>query len=411
MPKLAKELSAIQLKRLQQPGLYFVGGVAGLALQVLPTGGKTWILRASVGSRRRDMGLGGYPSVPLTEARQKARDARAKIRLGIDPVVEAQTARSALVAEQRASISFKKCAAKYIEAHRSGWRNEKHAAQWTSTLEQYVYPVFGDLRVDHIKLTHVLQALEPIWTTKTETATRLRGRIECVLDWAKGRGFRSGDNPATWKGNLDAQLPKPEKVKKVKHHPAVSLQEMPGFYRSLLTCDGIASKALQFLILTAARSGEVRGATWSEIDFDLKTWTVPASRMKASKEHRVPLSDAAIHLLESLPRYSDNNLLFPSGRGKPLSDMTLSAVMRRLNRTEVPHGFRSTFRDWAAELTMYPGEMAELALAHTISNAVEAAYRRGDMFQKRFKMMEDWADFISKIDMAIIEIPLTVAEA
>ncbi len=395
MPKLAAELSPLEVKRLCEPGLHFVGGVSGLALQVLPTGGKSWILRATVGGRRRDMGLGGYPSIPLAEARQRARAARDQIRGGVDPIVNLQRVKSELVASQRASINFKKCSESYISAHQAGWRNQKHAAQWTRTLEQYAFPTIGDLRVDHIQLAHVLNILEPIWTTKTETASRLRGRIESILDWAKGRGFRSGDNPAAWKGNLDAQLARPEKIKKVKHHAAVPISEMPSFYASLKDVSGTGSRALQFLILTAARSGEVRGATWQEIDVERRTWSVPADRMKAHREHRVALSSEALDLLRSIGPGRGDELIFPSPSGKPLSDMTLSAVMRRMKRTEVPHGFRSTFRDWVAELTTYPGEMAEIALAHVISNAVEAAYRRGDMFNKRLLMMEDWAKYLT----------------
>lgn len=395
MPRLATELSPLQVKRFSEPGLYFVGGVSGLALQVLPTGGKSWILRATVGGRRRDMGLGGYPSVQLAEARQRARAAREQIRAGVDPITNLQKIKSELAASQRASINFKKCSESYIAAHQAGWRNQKHAAQWTRTLEQYAFPVIGDLRVDHIQLAHVLTILEPIWTTKTETASRLRGRIESVLDWAKGRGYRSGDNPAAWKGNLDAQLARPEKVKRVTHHAAVPVSEMPSFYDSLKGVSGMGSKALKFLILTAARSGEVRGATWQEIDIERRTWCVPAHRMKAHREHRVALSSEAIDLLRSMGVGRDSDLVFPSPNGKPLSDMTLSAIMRRMKRTEVPHGFRSAFRDWVAELTTYPGEMAEIALAHVISNAVEAAYRRGDMFNKRLLMMDDWANYLA----------------
>ncbi len=393
MPKLASEMTAVEVKRLYRQGLHFVGGVPGLALQVLPTGGRTWVLRAVIGTRRRDMGLGGYPEVPLAEARQKGREVREKIRQGIDPIAELQAARSALRASLAAALTFKQCSEKYIAAHGEAWRNAKHAKQWEATLAQYAYPVIGELHVRDVALAHVLQILEPIWTTKTETASRLRGRIENVLDWAKGRGYRAGDNPAAWKGNLDAQLPRPQRVKRVVHYPAVAIDEMGDFIAELRQRDGSGARALEFAILTAARSGEVRGMEWSEVDLITGIWTVPAGRMKASREHRVPLSKQAKALLENLPRFEGNELVFPAPRGGKLSDMSLSAVMRRLERTEVPHGFRSTFRDWAAERTHYPSDMAEMALAHTISDKVEAAYRRGDMMEKRRRMMQEWADF------------------
>ena len=272
-------------------------------------------------------------------------------------------------------------------------KSAKHGQQWTNTLEAYAFPVVGKMACADIALPHVLKILEPIWMTKTETATRLRGRIESVLDWATVRGFRKGENPARWKGHLDKILPAPGKVAKVEHHDAVALDDLGAFLHDLRQRDGIAARALEFLILTAARSGEVLGAIWAEIDISARVWTIPPERMKASKEHRVPLSDTAVRLLESLPRFAGNDLVFPSPRGLVLSDMTLTAVMRRMKREEVPHGFRSTFRDWAAERTNYPREVAEMALAHTIGNAVEAAYRRGDLFEKRARMMQEWAKF------------------
>lgn len=399
MPKKAKELSALEVKRLTEPGLYFVGEVPGLALQVLPTGGRTWVLRTMIGTRRRDMGLGGYPEVSLADARAKAREARELIKSGIDPIEQQKAARSSLQAATAAILTFDEAAAKYIDAHRTGWRNPKHVQQWENTLFQYASPIIGTLSVADIRLLHVLQVLEqPVdgkrfWEARTETATRLRGRMELILDWCKGRGYRTGDNPAAWRGNLDAQLPKPGKIKKQTHHAAVALDDMGDFMRELRQREGIAARALEFVILTAARSGEVRGATWGEFDLGAGLWTVPGTRMKAGREHRVPLSAAAIKLLEALPRFEGANYVFPAPRGGALSDMTLTAVMRRMGREEVPHGFRSTFRDWVSERTAYPGEMAEMALAHTISDKVEAAYRRGDMMEKRRQMMAAWARF------------------
>jgi integrase len=353
-----------------------------------------------IGSKRRDMGLGGYPEASLADARARGRVARDKVRAGVDPIAEALAARSALRAAQAAALTFGKAAELFIEANRSGWRNAKHTDQWGNSLARYVDPFIGALNVEDVGRAHVLLILEqPVgdegkfWESRTETADRVRGRIEKILDWAKGRGHRTGDNPAAWKGNLDAVLPKAKRIKKVEHHPAVSLKQMPAFFAELKKREGNAARALELVILTAARSGEVRGMTWSEIDINNNSWIVPANRMKANKEHRVPLSSMAVELLESLPRHEGSDLVFPSPRGGLMSDMSLTAVMRRMERKEVPHGFRSTFRDWAAELTHYPRDMAEMALAHSLGNAVEAAYRRGDMLEKRRQMMEDWASF------------------
>lgn len=398
MAKKAKELSALEVKNLSTPGLHFVGGVAGLALQVLPSGGRSWILRMVVGAKRRDMGLGGFPDVPLAAAREAARQARAKVRAGIDPIEESRAAKSSLIATQAAAMTFKQCATAYIAAHKDGWKNEKHGQQWENTLATHAYPHLGDVLVRDVGLPQVLAVLEPIWKAKTETASRLRGRIESVLDWATARGHRDGLNPARWRGHLDKLLPKPSKVTKVIHHTALPASKVGAFVTALRQQAGMGAKALEFAILTAARSGEVRGATWDEVDLDEGIWTIPGSRMKAAREHRVPLSKDAIALLKALPRHGETKLLFVATRGGQLSDMTLSAVIRRMSAPCVPHGFRSSFRDWAAERTNYPREMAEMALAHTISDKVEAAYRRGDLFDKRRQMMSDWATFCSSPD-------------
>ena len=400
MPKKARELAPIEVQRLTKPGMHTVGGVTGLYLQVLPSGARSWVLRVTVAGKRRDMGLGGFPDVTLAQAREKAREARATIEKGIDPIAQRVAARSALAASRGAAVTFEEAARQFITAKSAEWSNAKHGQQWTNTLEAYAFPVVGKLACADVALPHVLKILEPIWATKTETASRLRGRIESVLDWATVRGFRKGENPARWKGHLDKILPAPGKVAKVEHHEAVTLNDLGAFVRDLRQRDGIAARALEFLILTAARSGEVRGATWAEIDMAGRVWTVPPERMKAGKEHRVPLSDTALRLLESLPRIAGNDLVFPSPRGLVLSDMTLTAVMRRMKREEVPHGFRSTFRDWAAERTNYPREVAEMALAHTIGDKVEAAYRRGDLFEKRARMMGEWAKFCDTITPA-----------
>ena len=397
MPKLAKELGALAVSKTTAPGMHFVGGVQGLALHITKTGARSWLLRVVIAGRRREMGLGNFPGVTLADARQKARDARELIRQGIDPVERQHAAQSALRAAVAAAWTFDECANGYIAAHESGWKNIKHGQQFKNTLQQYASPVMGPLLARDIKLAHVLQVLEPIWKTKTETATRVRSRIELVLDWATVRGYREGLNPARWRGHLDNLLVAPSKVTKVVHHPALPVGEVGAFMARLRAAEGMGALALQFAILTAARSGEVRGATLAEIDKKAKMWIIPSSRMKADREHRVPLSDPAMALLKkaaALPRLA-TDLLFPAPRGGALSDMTLTAVLRRMNVAAVPHGFRSTFRDWAAERTNYPNEVAEMALAHAVGNAVEAAYRRGDLLEKRRLMMTDWAQFLA----------------
>lgn len=412
MPKRAKELSAAEVRRLTQtPGFHAVGGVAGLYLTVSDTGASSWILRTKVGDRRRDIGLGGFPDVTLAGAREEAREVKRKIKEGIDPVSERKDARSRLMAQQVKEITFEQAAAKVIAKKQAEASNPKHAQQWKNTLETYAFPVLGKMAVKDVDLAHVIKVLEPQWGTKTETMTRVRQRVEAVLAWATVHGHRSGDNPARWKGNLDAVLPAPAKVAKSKNHAALPYVRAAEFMADLRTRDGLAAKALEFAIMTAARSNEIRGARWDEIDLAEKVWVIPAERMKAKREHRVPLSDAAVTLLEALPRFEDNDLVFPAPRGGQMSDATLAAVIKRMNaakpkgqgyvdpkqgdRTITQHGFRSTFRDWAGECTAYPGEAIEQALAHTIKNAAEAAYRRGDMLDKRRRLMADWADYLN----------------
>ncbi|MFY9480101.1 MAG: integrase arm-type DNA-binding domain-containing protein [Aquabacterium sp.] len=393
MPKRIAEMSALGVSRLKDPGLHFVGGVAGLGLQVTATGARSWVLRIHVEGKRREMGLGAFPDVTLSQARDKAREQRQLLDRGIDPVEYRLKERRANAAAQASSVTFEEAAKAYIAAHESGWRNAKHGQQWTNTLTTYAYPEIGQVLVRDIGLPHILKVLESIWKTKTETATRLRGRLEAVLDWSTARDYRQGLNPARWRGHLDKLLPKPAKVTKVEHHAALPVADVGGFISDLRQQEGMGARALEFAILTAARSGEVRGATKGEIDLDAGVWIVPAVRMKAGKEHRVPLSQAAIDLVKALPKIADSDLVFTSPRGGQLSDMTLTSVLRRMEVDAVPHGFRSTFRDWTAERTSYPRDMAEMALAHTIGDKVEAAYRRGDMLDKRRQMMEDWAAF------------------
>lgn len=390
MPKLAKELSAIEVQRLKRPGMHAVGGVAGLLLQVTPTGARSWILRVMVGKRRRDIGLGGFPTVTLAQARDYAREARDKIRQGIDPAEERQAKRRALEQKQ-ATPTFDQCARHYLAAKRSEFRNAKHAAQWANTLRDYASPYFGKLPVNEIEHPHIIRALTAIWETKTETASRVRGRIEAVLAWATVAGYRTGDNPARWRGHLETALPRPNKVRRIKHHTALPYAELPGFLAKLCQQDGMAAKALEFVVLTAARSGEVRGATWSEFDLEAGVWIVPGERMKAGKEHWVPLSPGALKLLQALPRTSE--WVFPSPTGRALSDMALSAVLKRMAVDATVHGMRSTFRDWAGETTAFDRETIEHALAHRLKDKAEAAYARGSQLEKRRRLMNAWGEY------------------
>jgi integrase len=364
---------------------------------------RAWVFRfVAPDGKRRNMGLGSQYSVTLAEARKQAALLREQVKHPTspnDPLAARQETRLAQKLTKRKSMTFKACAEAYIEAHRAEWKNPKHAQQWENTIATYAYPVFGDLPVAAVDDALVLKVLMPIWESKTETATRLRGRIESVLHWATFSKFRQGENPARWKGHLDNSLAKPNKVAKVKHHAALPYADMGPFMADLRQRVGLGARALEFAILTAARSGEVRGATWSEIDLTSRLWVVPADRMKMEREHRVPLSDAAVVLLQTLPRVDGEVLVFPSSKiGRPMSDMTLTAVLKRMDRGDLTaHGFRSTFRDWAAESTNYPSDMAEMALAHSIGDKVEAAYRRGDMLQKRFRMMNEWAKYCGTI--------------
>ena len=392
MPRKAEELNALAVKRLTRPGSHAVGNPAGLHLYVKATGARSWVLRYNMDGKRRHLGLGGYPDLPLADARQAARAARALVRQGIDPIEHAQAQRDARQAVRAKRLTFADAAERFLRQKVKEFRNPKHAAQWRSTLETYAHPVIGMLPVDQIELAHIVELLNPIWVDKTETATRVRGRVESVLTWSTVSGYRTGPNPAAWKNNLDAVLPKPTKLKNVEHFAAVPIDEAPALLTAIRRRRGNAARAVEFLLLTAGRSGEARGADWSEINLKARTWTVPASRMKAGKEHVVPLPDAAVALLESLP--ARDGLLFPSPRGKVLSPEALVAVLRRCGRQETVHGLRSTFRDWTSERTNYAHEVAEQALAHTISNATEKAYRRGTLLAKRARLMADWQKFL-----------------
>ncbi|MEM6961976.1 MAG: tyrosine-type recombinase/integrase, partial [Myxococcota bacterium] len=384
----------------------------GLFLQVDRSVAKRWIQRITVHGKRRDIGLGPYsdnpkrsPGLTLAEARERAVANRIVARSGGDP----------LAAKKKVDMTFSEAADLFDRDIAAARLNEKNRKQWCATLDRYALPTIGALKVRDISTSDIEQVLRPIWRTRTETASRLRARLEAILAFAKSKGARSGENPASWKGNLEFLFPAASKIKNEQHRPAISLIDLVDWWKALAARDGIAARALQFQTLTAARSGEVRGMTWHELDMDDGVWIVPSYRMKARKEHRVPLSAAALELLSTVPRTS-SEIVFGSPKGGMISDMSISSVMKRINQSEqnsgrrgfvdpqsmrpaVPHGLRSTFRDWVAERTNYPGEMAELALAHKISSATEAAYRRGDMFSKRRKLMDDWAAFLAGSDV------------
>jgi integrase len=371
-------------------------------------GGRYWLFRYRLGGKMREMGLGtadGKGAVPLKDARTKAVELHAMVKAGVDPLAqrqaEVETKKAAAQAAKARAKTFRQVAALYIEAHEAGWDNAKHRAQWSATLEAYAFPHMGDLPVADVGTEHVMAALGPIWRTKTETATRLRGRIESILDYAKVLGWRTGENPALWRGHIAKLLPKPSKVRKVEHHAALPWHEIGAFMAALRTKGGLPARVLEFTILTAARSGEVLGARWSEFDLTAGVWTVPGSRMKAGREHRVPLSDAALAVLHKVLPMRDplaGDWVFPGAREeRPLSNMAMEMLLRRMARDDLTvHGFRSTFRDWAAEATGYAGEVAEAALAHMKGDKVEAAYRRGDLFEKRRRLMDDWAMFCAR---------------
>lgn len=381
------KLTSLAVKRITKRGYYGDGG--GLWLQVGKSGTKSWVFRFTLDGRSREMGLGALHTVSLSKAREIARDHRKLLLEGTDPIERRVDAKAARRLSQARSLTFDECASAYIAAHKSAWRNAKHASQWRATLTTYASPILGDLPVADIDTALVMRCLDPIWKEKTETASRVRGRIESVLDWAGARGYRRGENAARWKGHLDKLLPAKAKVRRVKHHRALPYREIGAFMVQLRKQNGIAALALEFTVLTAARTGEVIGARWDEIDRDAATWTIPANRMKSRKAHRVPLCSRAVAILETV-KPLNSQWVFPSRRGH-LSTGGMTMLLRRMGKPVTVHGFRSTFRDWCAEMTAYPREAAEMALAHIVSDAVEAAYRRGDLFEKRVRLMDEWA--------------------
>jgi integrase len=387
-----KPISAASVAKFTKPGHYAVGG--GSYLQIAAGGSRSWVLRYTLNGRARYMGLGSCELVTLAEARAKAHDARRLLLDKIDPIEARRAQHRERLLETARGKTFRECAESYIASHEAGWRDPRSHKQWTRSLTAYVYPRLGDLPVAAIDTGLVMSVLEPIWKTKPETASRVRGRIENILDWARARGYRDGENPARWRGHLDHLLPARSRVRRVEHFAALSYAELPALMAKLRDQRGVPAAALQFLILTAARSNEVLGARWNEIDGNV--WTVPAERMKAGKPHRVPLSNHAVEILASLPH--EGEFIFVGARTDAASNPhQLKRVLQRMGYVNITvHGFRSTFRDWAAETTAYPNHVAEMALAHVVGNGVEAAYRRGDLFEKRRQLMQDWANYCAR---------------
>lgn len=408
MARTVERLTALGVDRISKPGLHADG--TGLYLRVTPDKTKNWVYRYMLNGKPRWMGLGPLHTISLADARIRAAECRKRRYDGIDPIDTRRADKLKKKLEAARAITFKQCVERYIAAHKAGWHNAKHAAQWTNTLATYVEPEIGKLPVQEIDTALVTKVLEPIWATKPETASRVRQRIEAVLDWATVRQYRSGANPARWRGHLETLLPSRSKVRRVEHHAALPYGELGEFMRALRAQEGIAARALEFAILTAARTGEVLGARWNEIDAYSKLWTVPAERMKAKKEHRVPFGARAIEIMEAMRKLAGSSpaadaFVFPgAARGKPLSNMAFLMLLRRMRRSDLTaHGFRSTFRDWAAERTNYASEVAEMALAHTVADKVEAAYRRGDLFERRRRLMDDWATYCSTLGAAASE--------
>lgn len=402
MPQVNR-LSAVKIAKTNEPGRYPDGGglylrVAEYEVKAGTARSKNWVFRFERHGRERQMGLGSLETLSLADARTKARECRMALLEGRDPIEARQAVRTQERATVARAMTFQACAQAYIRTHQAGWKNPKHAAQWPSTLATYVYPVFGGVAVGDVDAAMVVKCLEPIWTSKPDTAIRVRGRIEKVLDWAAAYKHRTGDNPARWRGHLDKLLPSQSKTKRVRHHPALPWSELPTLMAELRARDDVSSRALEFTILTAGRTNEVIGARLPEIDFKGKLWTIPGERMKGGRPHIVPLSDRAVAILEALPQEAGSDFLFAGARqGRPLSDMAMLELLRGLRPGFTVHGFRSTFRDWAGDRTNFPREVIEAALAHVIEDETEAAYRRGTAVEKRRRLMAEWGKFCGMI--------------
>jgi integrase len=405
-------LTALQVQKLSKPGYHADG--AGLHLCVKATGGKSWIFRYRFGGKEREMGLGPLHTVSLAEAREKALAQRKMLLEGVDPLAAKQASELQRKLAEASVITFDTAATSYIASHRAGWKNEKHAEQWTNTLTTYASPVFGSLPVADVTTALVLRVLQPIWTTKTETASRVRGRVEKVLDWCKTQGYRTGDNPAAWRGHLENLLSAPQKTKKVEHHPALPWREVGAFMQELRTMPGTAALATEFIILTNCRTSEAINATWAEFDLGEKRWTIPAERMKAAKEHVIPLSEPALAVLQRLKAEAkEGEFVFPGGKkNTALSNMACLALLKRMGRGDLTvHGFRSSFRDWAGESTAHPREVIEHAMAHQLPDKAEAAYARGSLLERRRVLMADWAQYCAQPAATGVVVPLQSAKS
>ncbi len=402
------KLTALKLRALTAPGRF--GDGAGLWFQVRDVKHRSWLFRYSAGNRQRQMGLGPFPDVSLAEAREAAHRCRAMVRQGEDPIETRRMAKAAAARDTSRAMTFRQVADRYLAAHEAAWRNEKHRYQWRTTLALACEQI-GRTPVASVTTGDVMRVLQPLWREKTETASRLRGRVESVLDYAAAHGWRTGENPARWRGHLAKLLPAPSRIAAVDHHAALPWPEIGSFMAELRDQDGVAARALEFTVLSAARTSEVTGATWSEFDLRAAVWCVPPHRMKSGREHRVPLTDAALRVLEVMAPLRDDDAggwVFSGGRaGKPLSNMAMMMLLRRMGRGDVTvHGMRSAFRDWCAEATNHPREVAEQALAHVLADRVEAAYRRGDLFAKRRRLMADWAKFCERLAMPAEVVPI-----
>lgn len=395
MARKIERLTPLFVSKKKEPGVYCDGG--GLNLQIGPSGGKSWLFRYMLNGKAKVMGLGPIKTVSLPDARAKALECRRQLMEGKDPNDERRAIMTAKRIADARRMTFQQCAEAYINAHRHAWKNKKHVSQWENTLRDYAYPTMGRLPVDIIDTDLVVKCLSGIWTEKTETANRVRGRIETVLDWATSSKYRQGENPARWRGHLKNLLAAPTKIAPVTHHPALPYDQIAEFMKALRAMEGVSARALEFLILTASRTTETIKAQWQEINIEKSLWTIPANRMKAKREHRVHLSKRALEIVGEMQSKREGDFVFPGTReSRPLSSMAMLMVLRRMKRNDLTvHGFRSTFRDWASEVSIYPAEVAEMALAHVVPDKTEAAYRRGDLLQKRIDFMEDWAKYCS----------------